>query len=139
MLYENNSIVASAHEQRWIEGLNQGDLSVAQEVFHPDCVIHINGGPKKDLSLEEFKGMLTGFLTAFPDMHFTVEDQVMDGQKVSSRWHATATHTAPLGELPATGRSVEIDGIIIDHLEDGKVSERWEVWDQAAMMQQLGM
>jgi steroid delta-isomerase-like uncharacterized protein len=138
MLYEN-SIVASAHEQRWIDGLNQSNLSVAEEVFHSDCVIHINGGPKKDLSLEEFKGMLTGFLMAFPDLHFTLEDQVIDGHKVSSRWHATATHTGPLGELPATGRSVEVGGIIIDHLDNGKVAERWELWDQAAMMQQLGM
>jgi predicted ester cyclase len=34
---------------------------------------------------------------------------------------------------------VEIDGLIIDHLEDGKVRERWEQYDYGVMMQQLGV
>jgi len=137
MLYESNALDIAAHEQLWIDGLNRGDLSVAEEVFHTDCIIHINGGPKRDLSLDEFKGMLGVFITAFPDLHFTVQDQVTEGNKVCSRWTARGTHTGFLGEMPATNKSVEIDGLLIDLLDNGKVRERWEVWDQAAMMQQL--
>jgi predicted ester cyclase len=55
------------------------------------------------------------------------------------RWHATGTHTQPLGEVPATGRSVAIDGLILDHVRGGKVAERWEQWDQSVMLQQLGL
>lgn len=139
MLYENNSMAFAALEQQWVDGLNRGDVSVAEEVFHPDCVIHINGGPKQDLSLEEFKSMITGFFVAFPDLHITIADQLSDGQKVSFRWTAKATHTGSLGEMPATGKRVQIDGLVIDHLKNGKVSERWELWDQSAMMQQLGI
>jgi hypothetical protein len=49
------------------------------------------------------------------------------------------TNTGPVGEMLATGRGVEIEGLIIDHLVDGKVAKRWELWDQMAMMQQFGL
>lgn len=138
MVLENNAQVAASYEQIWIDGLNRGDLSVAEEIFHADSVIHINGGPKHDLSVTEFKDMVGVFLTAFPDLHFTLEDQVTEGNKVSTRWTAKGTHTGLLGEMPATNKKVAIDGLIIDQLDNGKVAERWELWDQAAMMQQLG-
>ena len=76
------------YERVWIEGLNRGDASVADEVFASECVIHING---------------------------------------------------PFGAVPATGRRVRIDGLILDRVAGGKVVERWEQWDQASMMQQLGL
>lgn len=139
MLKTNNALSASTYEQKWIEGLNQGTLSHTEDIFHSDCLIHINGGPSPDLKLEEFKGMLKVFLMAFPDLHFTIEDQVMDNDKVCTRWTATGTNTGPMGEMSATGKQVKISGFIIDKLSGNKVSERWELWDQAAMLQQLGV
>jgi predicted ester cyclase len=129
----------SEYEQKWIDGLNSGDISVADEVFQPDCVIHINGNPQRDLSLDNFKQMLSGFLVAFPDLHFTLDDQFTSGDKVSTRWTAKGTNTGPLGEMKATGRGIEIEGLIIDYVVNGKVAKRWELWDQMAMMQQLGL
>jgi predicted ester cyclase len=46
---------------------------------------------------------------------------------------------APLGVLPPTGRTVEIDGLIFDHLVDGRVAERWEQSDQSGLLRQLGV
>ena len=46
---------------------------------------------------------------------------------------------APLGALPPTGRTVEIDGLIFDHLVDGRVAERWEQSDQSGLLRQLGV
>jgi predicted ester cyclase len=59
--------------------------------------------------------------------------------RVAMRWHATGTHRGPLGPIPATNRRVEIEGLIVDHLEDEKVRERWEQYDYGVMMQQLGV
>ena len=136
---ENTPLVISEYEQKWVEGLNSGNLSVADEVFQPDCVIHINGNPQRDLSLDNFKQMIAGLLIAFPDLHFTINDQFTSGEKVSTRWTAKGTNTGPFGEMQATGRVVEIEGLIIDHVINGKVKRRWELWDQMAMMQQLGL
>lgn len=127
------------HEQRWVDALNRGDIAVADETFTRDCVIHITGSPHPELSLPEFKQMVTGLLAAFPDLHFTIEDQITSGDKVATRWIAEGTHTAPFGEIPPTGRRVHVDGLILDRLENGKVVERWEQWDQMAMMRQLGL
>ena len=126
-------------ERRWVEALNRGDVAAADETFTPDCVIHITGSPEPELSVEGFKQMVTGLLAAFPDLRFTIEDQVVSGDKVATRWTAHGTHTAPLGEVPATGRRVHVDGLILDRVEHGRVVERWEQWDQLAMMRQLGL
>ena len=136
---EKAPIKISAYEQKWVDGLNSGDVSVADDVFQPGCVIHINGNPQRDLSLDNFKQMVGGLLAAFPDLHFTINDQFTSGEKVSTRWTARGTNTGPFGEMQATGKAVEIEGLIIDHLVDGKVAKRWELWDQMAMMQQLGL
>ena len=136
---EKSTIVLTEYEQKWVDGLNSGNVSVADEVFLPDCIIHINGNPQRDLSLENFKQMAAGLLLAFPDLHFTINDQFTAGEKVSTRWTAKGTNTGPFGEMQATGKAVEIEGLIIDHVVNGRVAKRWELWDQMAMMQQLGV
>jgi steroid delta-isomerase-like uncharacterized protein len=129
----------TAYERTWVEGLNRGDVSAADQAFAPNCVIHINGSPEPNLSLGGFKEMASGLLTAFPDLHFTIEDQIVAGDKVATRWTAEGTNSGPFGPVPATGRHVQIDGLILDRVVDGKVVERWEIWDQMGMMQQLGL
>jgi steroid delta-isomerase-like uncharacterized protein len=127
------------YERTWIEGLNRGDVSVADKVFATDCVIHINGSPERNLAVDGFKQMVSGLLAAFPDLHFTVEDQIVAGDKVATRWVAEGTNRAAFGSVPATGRQMRVDGLILDRVADGRVVERWEQWDQMGMMQQLGL
>jgi predicted ester cyclase len=126
------------HERIWIEGLNRGDVSVADAVFVPDCVVHMTGVPEPLRGLGPWKELVAGLLRAFPDIHFTIEDQLVQGDRVAFRWRATATHTGPLGAAPPTGKPVALDGLILDRMGDGKVLERWEQWDQSLMLQQLG-
>ena len=139
MISTTQSLEVLSYEAKWVEGLNRGDVSAANKVFHEDAVIHINGAPKPDISVEEFKLMVSGLLGAFPDLRFTIEDQFVSENKVGTRWTATGTHSAALGELPATGKRVKVDGLIIDYLEDDKVKERWEQWDQMSLLQQIGV
>ena len=126
------------YQRIWIEGLNRGDASVADTVFAPECVFHITGVPAPIRGVGSWKEFVAGMLNAFPDLHFTMEDQLIQGDRVAFRWHATGTHNGPLGPAPATGKTVAIDGLIVDRLADGKVQERWEQFDQSIMLQQLG-
>lgn len=123
----------------WIDGLNRGDTSAADSAFAADCVIHINGSPEPNLSVDGFKQMLAGLLAAFPDLRITIEDQTVAGDKVTTRWTAEGTHSGALGPVPATGRGVRIGGMILDRVASGKIVERWEQWDQMGMLQQLGL
>ena len=127
------------YERTWIEGLNRRDVSVADDVFSADCIIHIAGSPEPDISLAVFKQMITGLLAAFPDLRLTIEDQIITSNKVATRWTAEGTHNGPLGEIKATGRRMRIDGLILDRVIGDRVVERWEQWDQAGMLKQLGL
>jgi steroid delta-isomerase-like uncharacterized protein len=134
-----HTVQVTDFERKWVEGLNRGDVAVADETFAPDCVIHIAGAPEPNLPVEGFKQMVSGLLAAFPDLHFTIEDQILADDKVATRWTAEGTNTGPFGEVPPTGRRVRVDGLILDRVERGRVVERWEQWDQMAMMRQLGL
>jgi steroid delta-isomerase-like uncharacterized protein len=127
------------YEQTWIDGLNRGDVSVADKIFAANCVIHINGSPDRNLSVAGFKQMMAGMLAAFPDLQLAIEDQIAAWDKVATRWVAVGTNSGSFGNVPPTGRRVRVDGLILDRVADGKVVERWEQWDQAGMMQQLGL
>jgi steroid delta-isomerase-like uncharacterized protein len=129
----------TAYQRSWIEGLNRGDVSAADGTFAPSCIIHINGSPEPNLSLNGFKEMVSGLLGAFPDLRFTNEDQIVAGDKVATRWTAEGTNAGAFGPMPATGRHIQISGLVLDRVVDGKVVERWEQWDQMAMLQQLGL
>jgi predicted ester cyclase len=83
--------------------------------------------------------MVAGFLAAFPDLRFTIEDLIVVGEKVATRWTAPGTNTGPPGDVPPTGRRVRFDGLIFDRVVGGRVEERWEQWDQPATMRQLGL
>jgi steroid delta-isomerase-like uncharacterized protein len=126
------------YQRIWVEGLNRGDVSVADAAFAPDCVVHFTGVPAPLRSVSHWKEFVAAMLNAFPDLHFTMEDQLIQGDRVAFRWHATGTHTGPLGAAPPTGKTIAVDGLIVDRLLDGKVQERWEQFDQALMLKQLG-
>jgi len=127
------------YERNWVDSLNRGDLSGADKAFAPDCVIHITGAPVPDLDLAGFKQMVSVLLAAFPDLRFTIEDQITDGEKVAMRWVAEGTNTGPFGAAPPTGKPIRVEGLIFDRVVGGRVAERWEQWDQPAMLSQLGL
>jgi steroid delta-isomerase-like uncharacterized protein len=126
------------YQHVWIAGLNRGDVSAADTAFASDCVVHLTGVADPIRGVAAWKEVLAAFLRAFPDIHLTVDEQIVDGDRVAFRWHATATHTGPLGAAPPTGKRIAVDGLIVDRVADGKVQERWEQWDQSVMLQQLG-
>ena len=132
-----NSILE--YQRTWVDGLNRGDVSAADKAFRADCIIHITGVPEPLHGVGPWKEFVAGFLVAFPDLHFTIEDQLVDGSRVAFRWRASGTHTGPLGPAAATGKRITIEGLIIDRVADGKVQERWEQFDQSLMLQQLGL
>ena len=123
-----------------VEGVNRRDLSVADEVFAPDCVVHITGRPEPIAGVEAWKEHATAVFTAFPDVQFTIDEVVESGDMVATRWTARGTHGGPFGPLPATGKPFHsIVGLLLDHFVDGKLSVRWEQYDQSLVLQQIGV
>ncbi len=81
----------------------------------------------------------TGLRAAFPDIHFTIEDQIAAADRVVTRWSARATHSGEFQGIPPTGNAVVVTGIDIDRIADGKVVECWPVVDELGLLHQLGV
>src|SRR5262249_31050765 len=116
--------VHMTYEQTWMDGLNRGDVSIADQGFAPDCIFHMTGSPSGRLA--EVKQRIGGLLAAFPDFHIAIEDQVVAGDRVTTRWRAEGTHKGALGPIPPTGKRMQVDGLILDRVEGDRVVERWE-------------
>ena len=123
---------------RFRDALNAGDLDGAIAVFAPNAVVHVSGAPDP-LTLEGFKQFGRAMLSAFPGGMSTVEDVIAEGNKVVSRITYRGTHTGDMMGIPPTGKSVTVSETIIDQFGDGKIVESWRLFDQMAMMQQLGV
>jgi steroid delta-isomerase-like uncharacterized protein len=114
---------------------NEGKTDLWEEAMSPSYVGHVNG--QTIPSREVGKGFVIGLLEAFPDINYTIEDMVTQGDKIVSRWSATGTHTGSLFGMPATNKKATMIGITIFRVADGQIAELWDVWDQAGLMQQL--
>lgn len=104
------------------ELLNGGELSVADELVAPDFVNH-EAPPGMDRGPESIRGLATMLRTAFPDLRFTIEDLVAEGDTVAGRLTMSGTHEGPLMGMSPTGRSVRQDHIHIVRFRDGKAIE----------------
>jgi steroid delta-isomerase-like uncharacterized protein len=82
------------------------------------------------------------FLDAFADLHFDLRRLIVQGDTVVAQWQASGTHTGPLlasiGNIPPTQKRVEIDGVSIFELQDGRVERSCIHWDVLSLLRQLG-
>jgi steroid delta-isomerase-like uncharacterized protein len=137
MLTETNKAIS----RRFLEEVfNKGKLNVLDEITASD---HVTTGPGTLPGLptgpEGQKQLVTFYRNAFPDVHFTVDEQIAEGDKVVTRWTGRGTHKGELFGIPATGKSSTVTGIAVDRIVNGKIAESWGIFDQFGMMQQLGV
>jgi predicted ester cyclase len=77
--------------------------------------------------------------TAFPDWSFDLRALVAEGDFVAAHMPYRGTFTHPISGIDPTGRTAEVDEIVIFRIQDNKVAEAWEVYDEAGMWRQLGV
>ena len=131
-----------ATSRRWyLEIFNQNQLAVADEIHTAAYVNHDAYAPPGGFGQgpQATKNVVALYRTAFPDVQFTIEEQIADGEKVATRWAATGTNTGSLNGMPPTGKRIIISGISIERYEHGKIAESWVNWDFMGMLQQLGV
>ena len=137
MLTETNKTVS---RRFFDEVFGKGKLNVLDEIIAKD---NVNSGPGSLPGLptgpEGAKQLITIYRNAFPDVHFTIDEQIAEGDKVVTRWTALGTHQGELAGIPATGKSSTVTGIAVDRLVNGKITESWGIFDEFGMMQQLGV
>lgn len=121
------------------EAFNGGNLGVVDELVDPQFVNHDSALPEPTIGIEAAKGSIAGYRDAFPDLRVTIEQQVAEGEYVTTRWTARGTHRGDLFGMTATGKQATVTGITIDRIVDGRFVESWTNWDTLGLMQQLGV
>ena len=121
------------------EIFNRHDPDAVERFFAPDYVEHIPF-PGQQPGVEGLKRMLTEvFFSAFPDQHWTIEEQIAEGDKVLTRFTWRGTHRGEFAGIPPTNERVEVWAMALDRMAGGKVVESRFIMDQVGMLQQLGV
>ena len=120
---DNKAIVQRYWEELW----NTGNLASIEELFAPDYVVRIAERTQRNVAL---------WRTAFPDLHFTIEDILAEGDKVVVRWTVRGTNRGNIelesgATLPPTGKPIAIAGMDLYHCSGGKIAELRRSWDIA--------
>lgn len=121
-------------------------LKVSLEVFLANApskgvlssafVAHFPSG-QPDQNLDGFLGFGTQFRAALPDAAFVFTHVIADGEFVALRYIGTGTHKGTLFGVPATGKSLKWEGMVIRRIVAGLVVEEWNEPDNAGLMGQL--
>jgi steroid delta-isomerase-like uncharacterized protein len=134
MSSDNKAVALRLLAEVW----NNRNLNLADELVSAAFVHHDPNTPDQGTGPEAYKRGVKLYVEAFPDVHFTAEEVIAEGNMVVLRWTAFGTHQGPLAGLPPTGRRITTTGVSIGRREDGKLAEEWSQWDALGLMRQLG-
>jgi len=134
MTTEQNKVIV----RRFYEALVANDLATFHEVLAPDFVAHSQGAPGPHSREAHLQG-ISVWNAAF-ETRYTIEDQIAEGDRVATRAIMRATHSrGDFQGVPPTGKQIEIGGITIERIKDGKIVERWVYSERSSVLQQHGL
>ena len=130
---KNKAIVRRYFE----ECLNQGKMETIDEVISPTYVSHYPAGYDLGGGPDDVKQIVTSMRRGFPNVHFTIEDFVSQGEKVVARWTFHGTHDGNFMGITPTGKEVAVAGVAVYRIENEKIEEVWLSWDVFGLLKQL--
>ena len=119
------------------EVITEGKFDSAAQYVWEDVVEQVPL-PGQGPGLEGLKDILRAMRSGFPDIVFSIQEQIAEADKVASRFEWTGTHNGAFLGIPATGRQVRVWGIVIDRLENGRIKDTRIIMDTLGLMTQLG-
>ena len=131
---DNRAIVRELYEEVW----NKRRLELFDEIISPSHALHDPTLTGAAVGPEAYKRQVTRFVTAFPDLRFTVEDILGETEKLAVAWTISGTHKGEYMGIPFTNKKISVDGITVHHFVNGKIMDSYVSWDALGMMRQLG-
>ena len=119
------------------EVITQGEIESSAQYVWEDVVEQVPL-PGQGPGLEGLKDILRTMRAGFPDIVFSIMEQIAEGDKVASRFEWTGTHKGEFLGVSATGRPVKVWGVVIDRLENGRIKDTRIIMDTLGLMIQLG-
>ncbi len=134
MSTKNKHIVRRLYEEVW----NERKLDVVDELISPSHALHDPNVSGSQIGPDAYKQQVARFTTAFPDLHFAIEDIFSEKDKLVVSWMISGTHKGEYEGIPPTDKEISVDGITINYLANGKILDSYVSWDALGLMRQLG-
>ena len=135
MSEQDNLAIARQSWDAW----NAHDANAWIKLLHDSHVTESDTVPGPIRGREGARPFIEMYLTAFPDLHFTVDQMIVSGDFVVSRYTATGTHRGDLAGIAPTGRHAETHGCVVSEIKNGQIMRQWLYWDSAHLLRQLGV
>ena len=129
---------AKVFMDRYMETMNKTDLHLVDEIIAPEFVMRSAFFPEPIKGIEGYKALVTNTSKTFSDFNATIEEVIVKGNKIWSRFSMEGINTGPLGDIPATGKKFHISGLAITRVVNGKIVEDETFWNVLGFYQQLG-
>lgn len=127
-----------AYTHTWDEIMNKGKLDMFNDSnFTKDVVMHAS--PTDVVGIDSARAYYANFLTGFSNITFNIKDVFGQGDKLVKYWNFKGTHTGVFFGIPATGKTVSIDGTTLVRMSNGKIAEERDFYDNLDFMTQLGL
>jgi steroid delta-isomerase-like uncharacterized protein len=134
MTAESNKIVMG----RFLEFINTASESLAQELISPDAIFHVAGSPETMRGPAGYLTIIGMMRGGFPDIQWTVEEMVAEGDKVAARFTMRGTHQGTFFGVPPTGKKISVQTMNIYRLSGGQFVEEHGQPDMLGLLQQIG-
>ena len=132
---ENKTVV-----HRFIDDFcNKANIALADEIFDSRCTVYHPATPEPMRGVEAVKAYVGMLFGAFPDFHVTLEDMLLDGDKVVIRSTISGTLKGEFAGLVPTGKHATWTGMGIYRIRGGRIVEAWEELDLLGAFQRLGV
>ena len=122
----------------WDEIINKGKLDLFNDSnFTKNVVMH--AAPSDIIGIDSARAYYSNYVTGFSNIVFTIKDVFGMGNKLVKHWNFKGTHTGIFFGIPATGKKLDLDGVTLVRMENGKIAEERDFFDNLEFMQQLGL
>jgi steroid delta-isomerase-like uncharacterized protein len=126
------------HLQRFNEFINSGDAKIGQEVVSEPAIFHVPFGPEPLKGLDGYMQILGMMRSAFPDINWTLQETIAEGDKIVAHFETRGTHDGPFMGVPPTGKKICMTALNIYRFENGKIVEERGQPDIFGLMVQIG-
>jgi steroid delta-isomerase-like uncharacterized protein len=125
-----------------LELWNKGNMALIPELYTVDCVATSSSTPVPFVGHEGIKQWIENSRTMMPDLVMAFPEIIAKPDKIAAVWTMTGTQTGPMatpgGMMPGTGRKINVTGLSIDYVKDGKITKEVVIFNALEMLMQLG-
>jgi steroid delta-isomerase-like uncharacterized protein len=123
---------------RFTEFINTASEALAAELISPDAIFHVPGRHEPMRGPAGYLAIIQMMREGFPDIQWTLEEMIAEGDKVAARFTMRGTHLGTFFGTPSTGKKIVVQALNIYRLSRGQIIEETGQPDLLGLLQQIG-